>query len=126
MNILAIGCHPDDLEIGCDGTLARYAREGHRVTMGIVANGNMGHVVIEPDELRAVRAAESRQAGEILGAVEVALLDVNDLAVESANLETVRKLVDLIRRAQPDVIITHPPGDYYQFSKSIDKEYRRS
>ncbi len=112
MNILAVGCHPDDLEIGCGGTLARYAREGHRVTMGIVANGNMGHVVIEPDELRAVRAAESRQAARLLGAVEVVLLDVNDLEVEAANPDTVRKLVDLIRRVQPDVIITHPPEDY--------------
>ncbi|MGZ9226789.1 MAG: PIG-L deacetylase family protein [Anaerolineales bacterium] len=40
LNILAVGCHPDDLEIGCSGTLARYAQAGHRVTICIIANRN--------------------------------------------------------------------------------------
>jgi N-acetylglucosamine malate deacetylase 1 len=112
MNILAVGCHPDDLEIGCGGTLARYAREGHRVTLCIVANGNLGHVVIQPAELRSIRAQEAHRAGELLGAAEVVMLDVNDLEVQADRPETVRHLVDLIRRVQPDVIITHPPEDY--------------
>ena len=112
MNILAVGCHPDDLEIGCGGTLARYAREGHRVTMCVVANGNMGHAVIQPAELRAIRAEEIQRAGAILGAAEVISLDVNDLEVDSNRAETVNKLVDLIRRVQPDVILTHPLEDY--------------
>ena len=79
MNILAVGCHPDDLEINCGGTLARYAQEGHAVTMLHIANGNMGHVVIMPDELRAIRGEEAQRAGEILGAKEVISLDVPDL-----------------------------------------------
>ena len=112
MNILAVGCHPDDLEIGCGGTLARYAREGHRVTMCVVANGNMGHAVIQPAELRAIRAEEIQRAGAILGAAEVISLDVNDLEVDSNRAETVNKLVDLVRRVQPDVILTHPLEDY--------------
>jgi LmbE family N-acetylglucosaminyl deacetylase len=112
MNILAVGCHPDDLEIGCGGTLARYAREGHRVTMCIVANGNMGHAVIQPAQLRAIRAAEIQRAGAILGATEVVSLDVDDLDVDSNKAETVNKLVDLVRRIQPDAIITHPVEDY--------------
>lgn len=33
MNILAVGCHPDDLEIACGGTLAKYAQQGHHVVM---------------------------------------------------------------------------------------------
>jgi LmbE family N-acetylglucosaminyl deacetylase len=112
MNILAVGCHPDDLEIGCGGTLARYAKDGHRVTMCVVANGNMGHAVIQPEELRAIRAREMQRAGKILGAQEVVCLDVNDLEVDSNRPETVRKMVDLIRRVQPEVILTHPQEDY--------------
>lgn len=42
MNILAIGCHPDDLEIGCGGTLSKYARQSNNVFMCHVANGNRG------------------------------------------------------------------------------------
>ena len=88
MNILAVGCHPDDLEIGCGGTLARYAREGHHVTLSIVANGNMGHAVIQPAEIRTIRANEAQRAGVFLGAAEVVLLDVNDLEVQADRLET--------------------------------------
>jgi LmbE family N-acetylglucosaminyl deacetylase len=49
MNILAVGCHPDDLEIGCSGTLAKYAKQGHKVFMCTIANGNLGHVVYMPE-----------------------------------------------------------------------------
>lgn len=112
MNILAVGCHPDDLEIGCGGTLARFVAEGSRVTMCHVANGNMGHVIIEPDELRLIRRAEAQESGRVLGAVEVATLDVGDLTVRSELPDLVNRLADLIRRAQPDLIITHSPEDY--------------
>ena len=112
MNILAVGCHPDDLEIGCGGTLARYAREGHKVTMCIVANGNMGHAVIQPAELRALRAEESRRAGTVLGAAAVVMLDVNDLEVDSNRANTANQQVDLVRQVQPDVILTHATEDY--------------
>ena len=46
MIVLGIGCHPDDLEIQCGGTLAKYAKLGHKVFMCHIANGNMGHKII--------------------------------------------------------------------------------
>ena len=52
MNVLAIVCHPDDMEIGCGGTLLRCKQRGDNVTVCHVANGNMGHMVIQPAELR--------------------------------------------------------------------------
>ena len=42
MNILAVGCHPDDLELACFGTLARFVKEGHNVFAVHVCNGNLG------------------------------------------------------------------------------------
>ena len=58
MNVLAVGCHPDDVEIGCAGTLAKCVQRGDKVTVCHVANGNMGHEIIKPDELRIIRANE--------------------------------------------------------------------
>ena len=52
MNILAIGCHPDDVEGGCGGTLAKFAQQGHQVFMGSIANGSVGHRVIPSEELK--------------------------------------------------------------------------
>ena len=67
MNILAIGCHPDDVEINCVGTLIRCVQRGDNVTVCHFCNGNMGHEVIMPDELREIRTAEAEKAGALAG-----------------------------------------------------------
>jgi LmbE family N-acetylglucosaminyl deacetylase len=112
MNILAIGCHPDDLEIGCGGTLALYAKNGHDVYMCNVANGDKGHAVIMPDELREIRNLEAKAAGAVLGAKKVFNVNVTDLFVDSHDENQVRDLVEIIRSVRPDIIITHSPDDY--------------
>lgn len=111
MNILAIGAHPDDLEMQCGGTLAKYASLGHKVFMVHVSTGNVGHMVIPPEELIHIRADEARQAGALIGA-EVISLGEMDLYVRSDNMETRDKVIDVIRLAKPDIIITHNPHDY--------------
>jgi LmbE family N-acetylglucosaminyl deacetylase len=111
MNVLAIGCHPDDLEIGCGGTLARLAKAGNKVIMCHVANGNMGHAIILPDELREIRREEAKKAGRLIGA-EVIDIDIPDLQVKSDNDAMIKKLIDVIRYAKPSFIITHSPDDY--------------
>lgn len=114
MNVLAIGCHPDDLEIGCGGTLSAYAKQGHKVFMCHVANGDKGHAVIMPDELRNIRSREAEEGGRIIGAKEVISIDIPDLEVNSCNESTINKTIDLVRYVKPDVIITHSPQDYMQ------------
>lgn len=111
MKILAIGCHPDDLEIGCYGTLAKYRKLGHDVAVCHVANGNLGHVVIEPDELREMRYREADEAAKIIGATHYSI-DIDDLYVSADNDELVRKLSKVVLDVQPDVVITHSENDY--------------
>lgn len=111
MNVLAIGCHPDDIEINCAGTLAKCAARGDKVTVCHVANGNLGHVIIGPDELRDIRCEEAKKAGSLAG-IEVVTCDVGDLLVYEGSREQRDKVVDVIRSADPDFIITHAPNDY--------------
>jgi len=111
MNILAIGCHPDDLEVACGGTIAKYAAQGHKVFMCHVASGNMGHRIIEPDALAVIRRGEAEQAARVLGAEPIAI-DVGDLLVNSHDEDTVDKLTEIIRWTKPDLIITHNQEDY--------------
>jgi len=113
MNVLAIGCHPDDLEIGCGGTLAKYVKRGDKVVMCHVANGDGGHMVIEPPELRVIRTKEAENAAALIGA-EAINVDVSDGEVDATNRETINRLVEVIRYAKPDIIITHNPDDYMQ------------
>ena len=111
MNILAIGCHPDDLEIACYGTLARFVKEGHKVFACHVANGDLGHVEIPQKELGVIRIKEAQEAAKLIGA-EALTLNVSDLSVNSMNEEMNKEMVRLIREVQPDLIITHPTQDY--------------
>ncbi len=112
MRVLAVGCHPDDLEIACGGTLRKYVEQGAEVYMCHVANGDQGHVVIEPQELAAVRTLEAENAGKIIGAKQVFNLDVSDLQVNSHDLDVMDAMADIVRFTRPDVIITHNDDDY--------------
>lgn len=111
MNVLAIGCHPDDIEIACAGTLAKYVNSGHQVTVCHVANGNLGHEIIPPEELRSLRREEAKHAGALAG-IQVVTCDIGDVMVYEGSKEQRDRLVDVIRAVQPEVIITHSPGDY--------------
>jgi LmbE family N-acetylglucosaminyl deacetylase len=111
MNILAIGSHPDDVEIACGGTLILYARAGHKVSMCNIANGNLGHAVIMPDELREIRKKESEAAAKVIGADHY-LIDLGDGHVEAGNKEGRERLIEVIRTTKPDVILTHNSDDY--------------
>ena len=111
MNVLAIGCHPDDIEVSCAGTMAKYANRGDKVTVCHVANGNLGHELIQPAELRDIRREEARKAGAMVG-IEVVTCDIGDLMVYNQEKKHRDLIVDVIRTYKPDVIITHSPDDY--------------
>ena len=111
MKILAVGCHPDDLEIACYGTLAKYVKQGHDVAVCHIANGNLGHVVIMPEELGKVRFKEAEEASKIIGASHYSI-DIGDLYVTAENDDLISKLAAVVRDVQPDVVITHNEQDY--------------
>ena len=111
MNVLAIGAHPDDCECFCAGTLLKCVKRGDRVIICHASSGNLGHVVIPPDELTKIRAEEARRAGALAG-IEVICAGFDDLDIFDNNKEARDKMVDVIKYANPDLIITHSPNDY--------------
>jgi len=120
MNVLAIGCHPDDIEISCAGTLAKCVKRGDRVIVCHVCNGDMGHVVIPPEELGPMRDREAERAGALAG-IEVISLDVGDLLPNGCDMRQRDMVVDVIRYADPDFIITHSPTDYMPDHLAVHK-----
>ena len=111
MRVLAIGAHPDDIELACSGTLAKCVKRGDTVIVCHVSSGNLGHVVIPPDELQIIRANEAKNAGNLAG-IEVIWGGFHDLDIYDNNKEARDKIVDIIKYADPDFIITHSPDDY--------------
>lgn len=111
MRVLAIMCHPDDMELSCSGTLLKCKKRGDTVIACHAANGNMGHVVIEANELREIRIKEAQRAAA-MGGFEIITADIDDLTMNSADVDQQLKILRVIRYARPDFIITHSPDDY--------------
>ncbi|MCD6317525.1 PIG-L family deacetylase [Candidatus Aerophobetes bacterium] len=109
LTVLAVGAHPDDIEIGCAGTLARYVQEGHKVYISIVCRGNAGTKHLSAGEIVKIRADEAKKAAQIIGA-ELIMLGFGDGEVFH-NKEYLTVFIDLVRKTRPDVIITHPPEE---------------
>ena len=108
--IMAVGAHPDDVEILCSGTLAKLVKMGHHVTIVHATNGDVGHYFIPAPELAEIREAEASRAAETIGADSIGL-GFHDFGVYD-DWETLHTFTDVIRRVKPDVIITHGPTDY--------------
>ncbi|MFN2627934.1 MAG: PIG-L deacetylase family protein [Gaiellaceae bacterium] len=111
MRVLAVGAHPDDLEILCGGTLARFVQEGHEVVMCHVTLGNRGSFEHAAAEIAEIRLREARRAAEIAGADHVTL-GFTDAEVDATDREQRAAVVELMREVRPDLIITHSADDY--------------
>ena len=111
MRVLAIGAHPDDMEIACAGTLLKCRARGDEVFVCHLSDGNQGHEIIEPDELGVIRCREAQNSGR-LGDLIVMWGGFHDLEIYDNNKESRDKVVDIIKKVDPDFIITHDPNDY--------------
>ena len=118
--VLAITCHPDDMEIACAGTLLKCKARGDRVVLCHLCSGNLGHEIIPPDELSVMRAGEAKRSGAI-GGFEVMWGGFDDIDIYADNKESRDKVVDVIREVNPDFIITHAPNDYMPDHTAVSK-----
>lgn len=111
LRLLVIGAHPDDCEIKAGGLAAMYRANGHHVKFVSVTNGNAGHQSMLPGPLAARRQAEAAAVTELTG-IEYEILDNNDGKL-LPTLEARFRIITLIRRYQPSLILTHRPNDYH-------------
>ena len=110
MNILAIGAHPDDVEINCGGTLAKYVKQGHKVFTATATNGNIGSATLPMDEIARIRKEEARKAAAHIGAEYICLDYDDEMFYETKDVRIA--FIDLVRYCKADVILTHSPHDY--------------
>lgn len=111
LRILAIHAHPDDVEIVAGGTVAHLIALGHQVTIATMTAGDCGTTEYPPDEIAAIRRAEAAAAAQSIGAAYLCA-GFKDLAVFNDDPSR-RRVAELLRRVQPDVVITASPEDYH-------------
>ncbi len=105
LDLLAIGPHPDDVELGCGGTLALAASQGRRVGILHLTRGERG-TRGTPEQ----RLAEAERAAAALGAVELAFLDCGDGSLRSGEAEE-DALIEVLRTWRPELVLGPPPRD---------------
>jgi LmbE family N-acetylglucosaminyl deacetylase len=108
--VLAIHAHPDDIEFQCAGTLALLKQAGASITIATMTPGDCGSAIHGPEEIAGIRRAEAQAAADMLGA-EYRCLEFRDLAIFNDDSSR-RRVVELVRRVRPDMILTAPPSDY--------------
>ncbi|MEJ2747290.1 MAG: PIG-L family deacetylase [Anaerolineae bacterium] len=153
--ILLCLAHPDDEILGPGGTIAQYAQNGTTVELVCATRGEAGEIadpaLATPETLAEVREAELRCAAETLGIDQVTFLGYRDSGmagtvenqrpdafINADADEVVAQLVTIMRRVQPQVVITFEPYGGYghpdhiaihhhthaAFDKAGDAEYR--
>ncbi|HRU06937.1 MAG TPA: PIG-L family deacetylase [Candidatus Brocadiia bacterium] len=110
--VLAIGCHPDDVEFMMAGTLSLLAKRGWRVHILTVANGSCGTAQYDTETIVRMRREESERAAKVLGATYHPGL-VPDLEV-FYDAPTLRKVSAVVRDVKPAIVLTHPTTDYME------------
>jgi N-acetylglucosamine malate deacetylase 1 len=108
--ILAIHAHPDDIEFQCAGALALLAQAGCSITLATMTPGDCGSSEHDAETIAAIRRQEAKAAADLIGA-EYVCLEFRDLAIFDDD-ESRRRVVEALRRARPDLVLTAPPVDY--------------
>jgi LmbE family N-acetylglucosaminyl deacetylase len=114
--IMVVAAHPDDEVLGCGGTIARHADAGDAVQVLIVAEGATSRQgqrdrALATPELSALAHA-AQQAGRILGAAGVELLNLPDNRLDSLDrLDLIKQIEERIACHQPQVVYVHHAGD---------------
>ncbi len=106
VSILAIGAHPDDIEFGCGGSLAKYSRKGHRLFLLVLTPGERGAAA-------EVRTGEQDAAARLLGVEEVFWGGFSDTSL-TVSVELIRRIEAVIAAVRPEFIFCHYPDDTHQ------------
>ena len=105
VDILAIGIHPDDVELSCSGTLLRHGSQGKTFGILDLSRGELG-----TRGTAEIRLQEAEAASQILGSAFRKILDIPDgLFVNTPDQWL--KIVRIIRMHQPEIVLCNAPDD---------------
>jgi LmbE family N-acetylglucosaminyl deacetylase len=113
-SVLAIGAHPDDIELGCGGTIARHVAAGDQVAMLVVTHGEVG-----PGDVLQ-RVGEQQRATAVLGVSTLLWGDgIPDCRVSLHELKLVHLIEEALRSVDATIVYTHSPNDSHQDHRAV-------
>lgn len=114
MKVLSIGSHPDDVEMGMGGTLAKHSKRNDDVRVILCTFGGVSG---PPKE----RKKEAYEALKILGINDICMLNQQVSKINKTSNEFTNLLTKIITEFDPDRVYTHSPYDYHQIHVSVSK-----
>lgn len=105
VDILAIGAHPDDVELGCGGTIAKLISEGKKVAIIDLTEGELG-----TRGTNVTRAKEAKNASDILGVIARENLRMKDGFILNSE-EYQLRIVKVIRKYRPEIVLCNAIDD---------------
>lgn len=111
--VLVVSAHPDDMEIGMGGTIAKLVASGCSIVSVVLTDGRRSPnpFAMNQDEMAKLRTEESKRAAKILGIQRTIFFDLESITQESLE-DTIRKLTEVIISVMPEEIFTlHPELD---------------
>ena len=133
-SILLIFAHPDDESFGMTGTVKKYTQRGVPVDLICATRGEKGSRldVLSSVDTGTAREAELRTAAAIIGIRDIYLLGYIDGDLIKADMEEVaNKIADIMRRVQPEIVITFGPdgisghNDHIAIGRAATKAFQR-
>lgn len=113
-NILAIAAHPDDIEIGCWGTLARYKKDGAKIHHLILSYGEDGGDKNERKR-EQLEVSKKLEAKVIFGNLHSAFLNNN------SGRESIKLIEGALKQVKPEIIFTHSLNDRHQDHRLVNQ-----
>jgi LmbE family N-acetylglucosaminyl deacetylase len=123
-NILIISPHPDDMEIGMGGTVAKMITQGYNIVSLVVTDGRGSTSVsgLSEDEIAKVRKAEVEEAARIIGVKHLILLGLHDVKGTLNQEEMKNRLQEIINQFRPtELFMTHPKIDKHPTHQTVSR-----
>ena len=112
MNLLAIGPHPDDIEIGCAGSILKWKEKGFKIHLMVMTDGSNGGDT-------SVRRKEQERSAAILGAEEIIWGGFRDTELEYQGKILVDTIEDCLKKIKPAFVLVNYPEDTHQDHRSL-------
>jgi LmbE family N-acetylglucosaminyl deacetylase len=120
MNVLAIGAHFDDVELGCGGTLARHARGGDNVYVYVATVSGFANHYNQTVRSNEVAVAEAREAMKALGVKEMICGQFRTLEIEFVDALNV-EILRIVDEKKIDLVLSHWPGDIHHDHQAVGR-----
>ncbi len=125
--VMVVVAHPDDIEFGCAGCVAKWTQQGVEVIYVILTDGAAGsnEAGVNPYELARLREKEQTAAAAVVGVKKIIFLRHRDGALE-ATIDLRREVTRLIRKHKPDRVICQDPSTFFVEDRYVNHPDHRA